>query len=114
MHMSASTPLLLPAIRTDHIAVPTRTIRAPGSKIRSHSASQTELSEITDLRTMQNKLHALRQELASVNEELHTTEQRIRHEMQLEMDARMRMLGEQCAQKVCWNLSLTNIVCASS
>lgn len=100
LHASASTPLLLPSIRTDHVAVPSRPIRSPGTKIRTHMSCQTEVSEISELRTMQNKLQALRQELTSVNKELHSTEQRLRHEMQLEMEARMRMLGERCTQKV--------------
>ena len=63
-------------------------------------ACQTDVSEIPEVRILQMRLQAVRDELVTVNQELQSTEQRLRHEMQREMDARLRMLGERCTQKV--------------
>lgn len=101
VQLSTSQPLLLPTIRTDHVqrkhTIPEH---APGSKIRRHAASQTEVSEIPELRSLQLKIGQVTKDLAHVTFELQTTERRIRHEMQAELEARMRLQGQKCAEKI--------------
>ena len=97
---AASQPVLLPNIRTDQLPPRVRIERIPGSKIRNHVACQTEKSEIPELRNLQLKIAKVTTELARVTAELEHMEQRLRYEMQDELEARLRLQGQKCADKI--------------
>lgn len=99
--LQTQSPLLLPEIRTDRLDRHQRVSeRAPGSKLRNHIACQTDASELLDLQAIQQKFAELSLELANMNVAMRQTEQRIRHEMQSEADARIQMHSQKCAEKI--------------
>jgi multidrug efflux pump subunit AcrA (membrane-fusion protein) len=55
---------------------------------------------VGELRVLQTSLDAVRRELSTVKHELLHCEQRLRYEMKLELEARMRVHDERCVEKV--------------
>ncbi|KAL1514955.1 hypothetical protein AB1Y20_004031 [Prymnesium parvum] len=103
LSLSSSQPLLLPPIRLDQIDLPPRAPeRIPGSKVRNHVGCQTEVSELPELRALQQKIGAVSAELERATAETQRAEQRLRHEMQAEMTLRMRLHAQKCAEKMAY------------
>lgn len=102
LNVSASQPLLLPAIRTDHLQRRPAAERPVGTRLRSHAATQTDVSELPELRQLHEKVAAASRELAHVSTELRQTESRIRHEMQVEMEARMKLHTQKFNEKMAY------------
>lgn len=65
-----------------------------------HIGCQTDTTELADLRAMQKQLFSTREELATVNSELHHAERRVRHEVREEMEERMRKFERRTMEKV--------------
>lgn len=69
-------------------------------RLRQHVGCQTEVSELSDLRSMQVAHEEMRRELATVKRELDGAERRLRHEVRAEMEARLRKFETKTREKV--------------
>ena len=67
---------------------------------RRHASTQTDTTELGELRVIHSSLDAVRRELTFVKHELTHLEQRLRYEMRLELEGRMRIHDERCVEKV--------------
>ena len=99
--VSASTPAL-PSLPPLGLSVADRSLLPKQRKQRfmQHKGCQTDVTELADLRLMQQQLVEVRQELSTVNSELKHAERRLRNEVQEEMEARMRRFERRTKEKV--------------
>jgi len=72
----------------------------PRGKLRIHKGCQTDVSELAELKAVQENLNHVRSELASVKHELKHAEQRLRHEMREELQNQLQYQGARCADKM--------------
>jgi len=104
---SVRTPESLPRI-LDRIASATPSlhdaalsnIRKEKSRVRIHAATQTEVSEIMEMKQVQANLQRMWMEMSSVQAELAFAEQKIRHQMQEELELQMDFQEQRCNDKV--------------
>lgn len=74
--------------------------RSRRNKFRINAATQTDVSELPELRVLQTQLDAVRKELGGLTVEMAHAEQRLRYEQRLELQARLRVQEERTADKL--------------
>jgi hypothetical protein len=67
---------------------------------RNHVACQTDVTELVVLGRLQTSLDSVRNELLQVTSELARAEQKLRHEMRHELEARLRDQEARCMERV--------------
>lgn len=104
LHVSASTPALpaLPSLPPLGLSPADRSLlpKQRKQKFMQSKACQTDVTELAELRVMQQALSEVRKELGTMSAELSHAERRVRNEVQEEMEGRMRKFERKTKEKV--------------